>query len=223
MNIPTWTEAERMMSEAKARNPGAWAQHAQYVAQAARIIASRHPRLDPEIAYILGYLHDIGRREGTSDLRHTLDGYRYLMGQGFPDAAQICLTHSFPIKDLRLYSGNRWDCTAEEIQFLNNYLANVVYSDYDRLIQLCDALCLPTGFCLMEKRFVDVALRHGVNEMTAVKWKALLQLLQAFEMEIGEKIYRLLPGVVENTFGFTSAAQEPSNPAEDNPRPGAPR
>jgi HD superfamily phosphohydrolase YqeK len=202
MNLPTLSLASHMMQEAEQRNPGPWVQHSRYVAQAAELIASRHPRLDPETAYLLGYLHDIGRREGRSDLRHTLDGYQYLVAQGYPDAAQICLTHSFTIKDLRVYSGNRWDCTPEEIHFLEEYLAKVEYSDYDRLIQLCDALCLPTGFCLIEKRFVDVALRYGMNECSVSKWKAYLQLQKDFEEVIGVSVYRLLPGIIENTFGF---------------------
>ena len=30
-------------------------------------------------------------------------------------------------------------------------VANAVYDDYDRLVQLCDALAMPSGFCLLER------------------------------------------------------------------------
>jgi len=65
---------------------------------------------------------------------------------------------------------------------------------------LCDALALPNGFGLIEKRMVDVALRHGVNEYIISKWKATFEIQQHFEKVIGKSIYSLLPGVVENTF-----------------------
>jgi hypothetical protein len=73
---------------------------------------------------------------------------------------------------------------------------------YDRLIQLCDALSLPSGFCLIERRLVDVALRRGFNALTLDKWRAYLGLRQEFDQAVGTSIYRLLPGVVEHTFGF---------------------
>ena len=74
------------------------------------------------------------------------------------------------------------------------------YDDYDRLIQLCDALALPTGFCLMEKRMVDVVLRHGTNEYMLPKWKATFDIKTYFEQIIQQSVYMVLPGVVQNTF-----------------------
>ena len=46
---------------------------------------------------------------------------------------------------------------------METFVKNAVYDDYDRLVQLCDALALPSGFCLLEKRFVDGSspLRHA--------------------------------------------------------------
>ena len=36
-----------------------------------------------------------------------------------------------------------------------------------------DALAMPTGFCLLEKRFVDVTLRYGVHPFTVDRWKKI--------------------------------------------------
>ena len=174
-------------------------QHSLYTAKAAEIIAAHHPALDAEAAYVLGCLHDIGRREGVTDLRHTLDGYTFLQSQGFDDAARICLTHSFP--SLRAETGaGEWDCTEQEYRFVQAYLSRLEIDEYDRLIQLCDALALPTGFCLLEKRFVDVALRRGINEHTLPRWRAFLDLFAYFQERIGQSIYPLLPGIVDSTF-----------------------
>jgi HD superfamily phosphodiesterase len=90
---PTLEQARQLLEEASHLNPGPWVQRSIYVAEAAHAIAVRHPRLDPETALILGYLHDIGRRAGVSGMRHVIDGYTYLQSLGFDRAARICLTH----------------------------------------------------------------------------------------------------------------------------------
>ena len=77
---------------------------------------------------------------------------------------------------------------------------NAIYDDYDRLVQLCDALALPTGFCLLEKRFVDVAIRYGTPPVTVERWKKILEIKDLFETRINRSIYELLPGVIENSF-----------------------
>ena len=95
-----------------------------------------------------------------------------------------------------------WDCSAEEREFIGRCLAGVTYTDYDRLIQLCDCLALPTGLCLVEKRFVDVTMRHGLSEFTLSRWRAYLVLQAYFERMIGRSIYSVLPGIIGGTFGF---------------------
>jgi hypothetical protein len=200
-SIPDLPTARRLLDAAAQRNPGPWVQHSLYVAEAARRIAARLPGLDPDAAYILGCLHDIGRQEGVTDMRHVLDGYRFLLGLGYPPAAQICLTHSFPIQDIHAGAGH-WDCTPEELAFVQHALAQTVYTPYDRLIQLCDCLALPTGFCVIEKRLVDVALRHGFNDLTLDKWRAFLAIQKDFEQTIGASIYTLLPGVLDGFLKF---------------------
>jgi hypothetical protein len=201
MNIPSLEQAETLIKEAQELNAGPWVQHSFFVGKAAEAIAAYHPKLDPQTAFVLGYLHDIGRRAGVADMRHTLDGYYFLMEQGFEDAARICITHVFPLKQINSVAG-KWDCTKQELDFLDEYLSRTEFDEYDRLIQLCDAIALPSGYCLVEKRLMDVALRHGVNEFSVPRWKAFLEIQKEFEDTIGRSIYKVLHGVVENTFGF---------------------
>jgi len=201
MRIPTPERAEAYLREAEVLNPGPWVEHSLNVARAARAIAAHCPDLDPEAAYVLGCLHDIGRREGVTGMRHTIDGYHFLTERGYEDAARICLTHSFAYKDVRAIYG-KWDCSKKETAFIERYLAQVDYTSYDRLIQLCDALAMASGFVLMEKRMLDVTLRYGPNEYTVRKWQAAFQIKESCEALIGQSVYRLLPGVVENTFGI---------------------
>jgi len=198
LKIPTLQQAKEMLDEAAQMNPGPWVAHSRVTARAAWLIATELPDLDPEAATILGYLHDIGRREGVHGMRHAIDGYRFLAGQGFDDAARICLTHSYPIPIAA--SGSDWDGAPADFEFIQDYLDHLEYGIYDRLIQICDSISQPSGYCLMEKRFVDVALRYGFNPHTRAKWQAFIDIRQDFERKLGKSIYSLLPGVVENTF-----------------------
>ena len=202
MNIPTLSEAELLLSKAEKRNPTPWVAHSRYVAMAAQKIAERHPQLDPETAYILGLLHDIGRQEGWTAMRHIIDGYNFMMDKGYDDAARICMTHSFFVQKVESSAG-KWDCTPDEYDFVVNYLSQIDYNLYDKLFQLCDALALPDGCCLLEKRFVDVVLRHGFNDFTVDRWRATFAIKAQFEQEIGCSIYDLLPNVAETTFERT--------------------
>lgn len=199
--IPTLQEAEALLEEAGRLNPGPWVEHSINVGKAAQLIAQNCSDLDSDIALTLGMLHDIGRRCGVTGMRHLLDGYNFLMGEGFYYAAKVCITHSFDYKDIR-YGFGKWDCTEEEYKFVDQFLQNSIYDDYDKLIQLCDALGVAEGYYLIEKRIVDAALRHGINEYTTTKWKATFEIKEYFERKMGKSIYSILPGVVENTFGF---------------------
>lgn len=194
----TFQEAEKLLKEAVCNNPGLWEQHSYSVANNARLIAERVQNMDSEKAAVLGLLHDIGRKEGVTGIRHIFDGHDYMLSISEKDVARICLSHSFPVKDADAFVG-RYDCTEEQLQFLRDFLENAHYDDYDRLIQLCDAISLPNGACIMEKRLVDVALRHGLPDCTLKKWRAFMELKKYFDKLCGCNIYQLLPNVIENT------------------------
>ena len=203
MSVPALAMARALLAEAEQRNPGPWVAHSVNVARAAQLIAQRHPNLDADRAYIFGLLHDIGRRAGKTGMRHVVDGYLYLKTLGYDAAARICLTHSFPYQNPHAVFG-AWDCTDEEFQMLSDTLLSITYDDYDLLLQLCDSLAMAEGFCLMEKRLIDVFMRyaeHGVNSTVHSKWRCLFGIQRHFEQIIGCSIYQVLPGVVETTFG----------------------
>ena len=191
--------AELELEHAGTLNPGAWVEHSRFVALACQNIAARCKNLSADQAYCFGLLHDIGRYAGISSERHLIDGYRFCMERGWEKAAQICISHAFMIQDIHTSIGT-FDVSEEDYRFMETFVNNAVYDDYDRLVQLCDALALPSGFCLLEKRFVDVALRYGTPPATIPRWKKILELRRYFEEKTGGAIYALLPGIVENTF-----------------------
>ena len=64
------------------------------------------------------------------------------------------------------------------------------YDDYDRLIQLCDALAGSEGILDMEERMADVKRRYG--NYPQAQWVKNLELLGYFSEKAGKNVYALL-------------------------------
>ncbi len=198
---PDMKAAEEELRIGYEMNPGRWVDHCRYMGQAAKNIAEACG-MDAEKAEVLGTLHDIGRRVGFVGIRHIVEGYKYAMEKGWEDVARISMTHSFA-ENKAAINPSMMDLTDAEYEFTVNYISNTEYNDYDRLAHLCDNIALHSGYVLMEKRMIDISIRHGVHEGTVPRWKELFKLKDYFEGKMGGRsIYSVLPGVVENTFGF---------------------
>ena len=100
MKVPSVKEAERLLAEAAGLNPGPWIDHNKTAGFCARAIAEKCKDMNPDAAYVMGLLHDIGRREGIMDMRHIFTGYLFMNAMGYDDSARICLTHSYPYKNI---------------------------------------------------------------------------------------------------------------------------
>ena len=187
--IPSRTEAEELLREAESRNPGPWGNHSRTAAHCAEKIAEACEGMNPEKAYILGLLHDIGRRFGVRHLGHVSDGYSYMMSLGYEEAARICLTHSFNNLTTDEYIG-RFDTTDEELELIRSELRKIKADDYDRLIQLCDALAGSEGVMSIEDRMNDVKRRYG--SFPKPKWDSNLELKRYFEEKAHRDIYDLV-------------------------------
>lgn len=84
--------------------------------------------------------------------------------------------------------------TEEEIA-IKEYLLKCEEDDYDRLIQICDALATDYGFVILEKRFVDVTRRYGIMETYIRGWDITFQNKEYFEEKMGCSIYDVLPDI----------------------------
>ena len=188
---PSREEAEALLEEALPHNPGPWGDHSRTAAHCAESIAKASGGiLDPDKAYVLGLLHDIGRRYGKRHLGHVSDGYSYMMRLGYDEVARVCLSHSFNDQSLADYVGNR-DTSPEETALIENGLATMVYDEYDRLIQLCDSLAGAEGVLDIEERMLDVKRRYGAYPQH--KWDINLALKAHFEALCGERdIYEIV-------------------------------
>lgn len=184
--LPTREVAEALLCEAEKCNPGPWGDHSRVAAYCAEKIARECEDLDADKAYILGLLHDIGRKFGVRHLGHVSDGYSYMMSLGYDEAAQICLTHSFNNLTTDEYIG-KFDTSDEELQMIQDALKVADVDEYDRLIQLCDSLAGAEGVMDIEERMSDVKRRYGSYPQK--KWDSNLALKKHFEEKTGKDIY----------------------------------
>ena len=191
---PSRCMAELLLEECVKKNPGPWREHSYAVARAAEKIAVAinqncgQEKMNPDLAYVYGLLHDIGRQEGHTYIAHVYDGYKFLMSFGYEKAAQICLTHSFNLKTTEDYIG-KIDISDEQMQEIKKLLAAAQYDDYDRLIQLLDATCGADGTFNLEDRMNDVKSRYGYYPQG--KWDKNFELKAYFEKFAGREYYSM--------------------------------
>ena len=104
---------------------------------AARNIAEKVPGMDSKKVYIVGLMHDIGRRAGITDIpTHVYDGYKYCMENGWMQSARIWMTHSY----LLMKDEFNYEPETEHEKAIKAYIMNCTADDYDKLIQICDSL-----------------------------------------------------------------------------------
>lgn len=187
--LPDRKTAEALLVEAEQCNPGPWGDHSRVTAQCAEKIARLCDGMDSEKAYILGLLHDIGRKFGVRHLGHVYDGWKYMNELGYDEAAKICLTHSFNLHSLDDYIG-RFDITKEQQEELEAALVQTEFDDYDLLIQLCDSLAGAEGVMDMEERMADIRRRYGSYPQE--KWDRNMELRKIFEERAGKDIYEIV-------------------------------
>ena len=194
--LPTREQALEELKVAGQMNPGPWVKHSENVGIAARNIAEKIPGMDPQKAYIVGLLHDIGRRVGIVDIpTHVYEGYKYCMEKGWDEAARVCMTHSYRLmKDEFDY-----EPSTDAEKAIKEFILHTEADDYDKLIQLCDSLATDYGFVILEKRFVDVTRRYGIMEGYIKGWDVSFEIKETFEEKMGCSIYDVLPDIGRTT------------------------
>ena len=168
-----------------------WILHSIYVGQAAKRIANKLD-LNGEFALIIGYLHDIGRKINHNN--HPIEGYNYLNSLGYTDIARYSLTHSFLNNNISLTVGSG-PKDKESYNFIDNYLQSIKKDIFDNILQLCDLMCLETGFTTIEKRILDVIQRKGIGDYSYEHYMSLIDFRNWFELTTHCNLYDLFPEI----------------------------
>ncbi len=176
-------------------------EHSICVGNAAGVIA-KALNLDEDYAKILGYIHDIGKKfnyEKDEVFAHEVYGYNYIKSLGYDDEyAGICVKHSFLNNDVECTSSDREeiDKNSPNYEFVKNYIKEE-YSIYDKIINLCDLMCTDKVLTV-DKRMMDLLLRHGVYKKTHYHIEETCKLKKYFDDLLGFNLYDLFPSIKDN-------------------------
>ena len=166
-----------------------WIKHSKCVGETAGIIAKKL-NLDIDKATALGYIHDIGKKDG--DFRnHVMNGYKFLKEQGYDDEyCNICLTHSYLNNDVYCTAGG----IPMEIPFRTEFIKNHEYTIYEKIINLCDLMCTSKRM-LLEQRIIEIMLRRGCHENTVYHITHAKKLKEEIDNMLGCSVYSLFDDI----------------------------
>lgn len=174
-----------------AKDENRWVRHCLFVGIGSGRIAEKLG-LDSDYATALGYIHDIGRK--ISHANHTIAGFEYMIEHGYVEEARSCLTHSF-IDNNIYYTAGGVPQGKDRFDYMNNFLLSTELTPYDNIVQMCDLFCLETGFTTIERRLLDITVRKGVFDNSALHLEKTMMLKQRLEEMMGCSLYELFPEI----------------------------
>jgi HD superfamily phosphodiesterase len=204
--FPTVKEAEKLMSDGladiKKLEPNASDDrintiriHTKLVADAARAIAEKIPDMDADKAYIYGLLHDYGKVCGYctgNKTFHGLAGYYKLMEMDLPEIAKISVTHTFFDKNFSIDDYVAYQ--KEDLIKIKEIIQDMEYTDYDKLIQLCDLLVNNIdGYNPISERLERLRKWYNIPEKCIdLAYRQSMETKKYFEEKCKCDIYKLL-------------------------------
>lgn len=179
-NIPNWDKINYYLKEDNP-NFGKWVKHSYLIGKTAKNMAEELG-LDPDIAYAVGCLHDVGKYDKKKGARHIIRGFEILRSETYFFPARIAMTHSFLIKDVDSYSG-KMNIKEKDKKFIEDYLFQIEYNDYDKLIQLLDG-SIKYDYLGIEERARRTLEKHGDNGYYDIKIEKLKELENYFSQRL---------------------------------------
>ena len=157
--------------------------------------------LDGKKAYVLGLVHDIGRRAREHvGLRHIIEGYNYLKCLGYDEEARVCLTHTFYARNLVIpnLTKKNTNLTRNEIDFIADYINKNGFNIYDKILQIADNMGSASGINTIERRRTESMLRYGITDISEKNLQGIFNVQAEIEEKLGASIYYLFPEVTDN-------------------------
>ena len=205
MKLNSKEARDLLEKEIMSQKDNRWINHCICVGDSAGRIAKalfdKGINIDIDKTITLGYIHDIGKRfnEQGGVFPHATNGYNYIKKLGYDEEyAGICIKHSFLNNDIDCISNDRdeTDKSNPNYDFFKEYIKDE-YSIEEKIINLCDLMCT-TMTLTVEKRMIDLLLRHGVFTKTHYHIEETIKLKEYFDNLLGYNLYDLFPEIKDN-------------------------
>ena len=168
--------------------------HVYGVAEMAKLLATKMGLEDPERVYVLALLHDVGKvAEREKEVFHGVLGYRLLKVKD-KEAADICLTHMFPLNKIEGYDKmDRYFFYKEkDYNLVREKLENSPVTDIDRIIQFSDFVSSGKGYVSIEDKVEELNKGRGMPEFAL---KNLRENKRYLDEKLGRNVYELFDEV----------------------------
>ena len=206
MKLDTKHARQMLESERNINENNGWIDHSICVGDSAgriaKAILKKGIEIDVDKAIVLGYIHDIGKRFNNSHggvFPHAINGYNYIKELGYDEEyAGICIKHSFLNNDIDCISNDRdeTDKSDSNYDFVKEYIRKQ-FSLEEKIINLCDLMCTNKTLTV-EKRGIDLILRHGIFKKTYYHIEETMKLKEFFDNLLGYNLYDLFPEIKDN-------------------------
>lgn len=205
--LPTREEALKLIRDGLLFNPGPWGKHCLTAAHCAEKIASACGDMDVEKAYILGLLHDIGRKFGV---RHDFV-FSYRVGGILKHNGKILLQR--PKNDDYAIIGGHVAAMETSMETLKREFEEELHAkiEVDNLLAIgeiyfpwgkrpCHQICLYYNVHLMDDNIPLDGVFHGYDELDNERIDLDFCWVSLEDLKKGTKVYplELIPYILES-------------------------
>jgi putative nucleotidyltransferase with HDIG domain len=188
----------------------AWTRHAEAVSLVAHGLAvevARRRTVDLEFVRTAALLHDIGRATTHDPVGHGAEGYRLLLGLGYPSHAFVCASHvlfGLPAEEAALFG---LPCGP----FIPSTIEQKLVSLADLLVDFDRPTTLTLRFASLRQRYAGEEFFFTRLDRAETTARGVLQVLGE---ELGASVEALVQGMLEgaDSTGSFDDGSRPSSP-----------
>lgn len=190
--------------------PGAC--HCINVGLAMEAIAKQTHTINPMAAKAMGFLHDVGKMDVSTypffngeKHAHDIVGFDFLIKEGFPDVAYGALTHSLLSGNLdNDYNRAMFFYNEKDIKRLKDLLKNHLYTDTEKLLQLCDWIVQKDHICTIENSYEFIKKYYGYYECLDDCLKKAMEIKKYFDKICKTDIYQICEAAIIKKWDTTN-------------------
>jgi len=145
-------------------SPGArWPAHSEKVAEVALLLAlaARSCELEVDVEFVeaAALVHDVGRSITQHPSLHGIEGFRILIGKGYPEVARVCLTHVLKGRTLREAVEEGQLPQSATVGIFEEALAPM--SIEDQIVATADAMVMDVRVVSLDVRYAASRSKHA--------------------------------------------------------------